>query len=246
MKLYLHIEPYQTQVLFQEIYNMQSFLRVKLKILEYIKSCWHGNVSREKPFLCVDSDLDRVFLVNKNGRKVFSFSFGFNLKLKEFDLKQEGNAVVRVGYKNRSDEITDKMVSDSLAILSELEQREDNIYWNLDISEDIADEVGVESIRLFEYVMMQEAGYIRYDDAPQDEKLPFHPRFHFDVNYSSTANYKLGLGKEMVLDDMLYMLTPNTKCPYLQIKHTEYDSNSNQEIQHRFIRNKKKRKSSQQ
>lgn len=224
MKLFLKIEQYQARILFQEINNIQSFLAVKFKLLEYFKTCWHGNISRQRPYACIDTDLDRIYLVNSNEQKIISFIFGFNLKLKEEELKNEHNAIIRIGYKTNASEITEKMISECQSILSDFTQREGNVYWNLDMSSNLAEELpDEESIRLFEYVMMQEAGYIRYDDAVQDEKLPHHPRYHFDINYSRNAHYKIGLGEKITIEEMQFMFDPNTKCPFLQIKHNQFD-----------------------
>ena len=199
-------------------------MSAKLKVLEYIKSYWHGNTNMSKPYICVDTELDRVFLVNQDARKIVTFTFGYNIKTVDFDLAVATNAISRIGYKNQDGEITEKMISESQSILSDLAQRNDNIYWEQDMSiGDTEDEIDISSIRLFEHMLMQEAGYFRYDDAPQDEKLPYHPRFHIDVNFSNNAHYKIGLGKQTTIDELLYMLQKKTICPYLQIEHSKYD-----------------------
>lgn len=178
-----------------------------------------------KPYICVDTDLDRVFLVNQDARKIVSFTFGYNVNTKDSDLTKGSNAISRIGYKNQDSEITEKMVSECQSILSDLAQRDDNIYWEQDMSiGDTDDEIDITSIRLFEHMLMQEAGYLRYDDDPLREKLPYHPRYHIDINYSNNAHYKVGLGKQTTTEDLFYMLNKKTKCPYLQIEHSKYDS----------------------
>jgi hypothetical protein len=200
-------------------------MRVKLKVLEYIKAYWRGNTNMSKPYICVDTDLDRVFLVNQDARKIVSFVFGYNLKTAVWDLTAATNAIYRIGFKNHEIEITEKMVSECQSILSDLTLRDDNIYWELDMLIGESDEdIDTRSIRLFENLLMQEAGYFRYDDAPQDETLPYHPRFHIDVNYTNNAHYKVGLGKQTTIEDLLYMLNKKKKCPYLQIEHSKYDT----------------------
>lgn len=225
MKIYLHIEPYQVSNVLCDISDRLSYISVKLKVLEYIKAYWRGNINLSKPFICIDTDLDRVFLVNQNARKIVSFVFGFNIKTADPDLTIASNAISRIGYKNQENEITEKMVSECHSILSDLRQRDDNVYWEQDMLIGESDEkIDIRSIRLFEHILMQEAGYLRYDDAPHDEKLPYHPRFHIDINYSSNAHYKVGLGKQTTIEDLFYMFNKKTKCPYLQIEHSKYDT----------------------
>lgn len=225
MKIYLHIEPYQVSNVLCDISDRLSYISVKLKVLEYIKAYWRGNINLSKPFICIDTDLDRVFLVNQDARKIVSFVFGFNIKTADSDLTIASNAISRIGYKNQENEITEKMVSECHSILSDLRQRDDNVYWEQDMLIGESDEkIDIRSIRLFEHILMQEAGYLRYDDAPNDERLPYHPRFHVDINYSSNANYKVGLGKQTTIEDLFYMLDKKTKCPYLQIAHSKYDT----------------------
>lgn len=224
LRLYLHIEPYQVNYIFRDISDRLSYLSVKLKVMEYIKAYWRGNTNMSKPFICVDTDLDRVFLVNQDAKKIVSFTFGYNVNTADLDLTKDTNAISRIGYKNQVTEITEKMVSECQSILSELAQRDDNIYWGQDMSiGDTDDEIDTNSIRLFEHLLLQEAGYLRYDDDPTREILPYHPKYHIDVNYSNNAHYKIGLGKQTTIEDLWYMLNKRTKCPYLQIEHSKYD-----------------------
>lgn len=217
-------------------------MRVKLKVLEYIKAYWRGNTNMSKPYICIDTDLDRVFLVNQDARKIVSFVFGYNIKPAALDLTIATNAISRIGYKNHETEITEKMVSECQSILSDLTQRDDNIYWEVDMLLGESDEeIDVRSIRLFEHLLMQEAGYFRYDDAPQDEALPYHPRYHIDVNYTNSAHYKVGLGKQTTIEELLYMLNKKKKCPYLQIEHSKYDTTVAESIKSR--KNRKQTKS---
>lgn len=225
MIFYLHIEAHQINSIFRDIKDQFSFMSVKLKVLEYMKTYWHGNLNKSKPYICIDTDLDRVFLVNQDARKIISFAFGYNIKVANEDLTVAENAISRIGYKNQDCEITEKMVSECQAILSDLSQRADNIYWGQDMSIDDSDEeMDLSSIRLFEHILMQEAGYFRYDDDPEKEKLPYHPRYHIDVNYSNNAHYKIGLGKQTTVEDLFYMIKKKTKCPYMQIEHSKYDA----------------------
>lgn len=214
-------------------------MSVKLKVMEYMKAYWHGNTNTSKPYIYVDTDLDRVFLVNQDAKKIVSFTFGYSINTADLDLAKETNAISRIGYKNQDCEITEKMVSECQSILSDLSQRDDNIYWGQDMSiGDTDEEIDISSIRLFEHMLMQEAGYLRYDDDLIREKLPYHPRYHIDVNYSNNAHYKIGLGKQTTIDDLWYMLNKKTKCPYLQIEHSKYDV----VVEPTRVRKKRKRK----
>lgn len=224
MRLTLNILPYQVNHLFKTISDIYSFIDVKLKVLEILKTCWMGNLPVVRPFLCLDTELDRVFLINQDGKKIISFTFGFNVKVHDCNLEGSNNYIRRIGYKSQPQEITEEMVSGCFSILSDLRSREDNIYWALNLSDSVEGMTNyLEIVQLFEYIMMQEPGYLRYDDDLKNERKPFHPRYHIDVNYSELAHYKIGLGKSITMNDIWYMLAADKKCPYLQIEHSKYD-----------------------
>ena len=61
--------------------------------------------------------------------------------------------------------------------------------------------------------MTYELGYIRYDDdidgfkeAAKKGVPKQHPRYHYDVNYSQQAAFKIGLDKKITPDKFIQLL----------------------------------------
>lgn len=108
--------------------------------------------------------------------------------------------------------ITAKNISDAIAILKQYEQREENLYCDLDFDDE--DNISIESKRLFEHVLMQEAGYVRFDNTTQGYKEWIHPLNHFDINYSNVT-YKMGLYHKITIDELLAMFDKNNVKPFV-------------------------------
>ena len=197
--LYLNLDKYQATVLFNEVNDISSFLRVKLKLLEFIQS-WTGNKPIKQPYVCIDNEkLFRAFIVNENACKIITFGFEFHFKTLNPNLN-DSNAISSIHYKGRSGLVLPKNISDAIAILNKYSERDENLYCDLEF--DDQDNITIESKMLFEYVLMQEAGYLRFDNAMQGYQEWIHPLNHLDINYSEVT-YKMGLSHKISLDELL-------------------------------------------
>ena len=82
--------------------------------------------------------------------------------------------------------------------------------------------------------MTYELGYIRYDDdingfkeAAQKGVPKQHPRYHYDVNYSQQAAFKIGLDKKITPDKFIQFLDDTLDRKSLRgwcnnVKYIEY------------------------
>lgn len=209
--LYLNLDKYQADLLFGDVNDICSFLHVKLKLLEFIQS-WTGNKPIKQPYVCIDNEkLYRAFMVNENACKIISFGFEFIFKTTSPDLNV-ANAIITIHYKGRNGLVTAKNISDAIAILKQYEQREENLYSDLYFDDE--DNISIESKRLFEYVLMQEAGYVRFDNTTQGYKEWIHPLNHFDINYSNVT-YKMGLYHKITLEELLAMFDKSKVKPFV-------------------------------
>jgi len=70
---------------------------------------------------------------------------------------------------------------------------------------------------LISYLMLYEPGYIRYDDEPNSSRIDpvKHPRYHLDINYESTATYKIGLSNFINCDRLRKLTDITEKCDYI-------------------------------
>lgn len=71
---------------------------------------------------------------------------------------------------------------------------------------------------LVTYLMIYEPGYIRFDDDPNPQRMDavMHPRYHLDINYESTATYKIGLGERINIDTLIALLDITEKCMFIK------------------------------
>lgn len=70
---------------------------------------------------------------------------------------------------------------------------------------------------LISYLMLYEPGYIRYDDDldPHRTDPIMHPRYHLDINYESTATYKIGLSNSIDCNRLREITDITEKCDYI-------------------------------
>lgn len=171
--------------LFQEITNVRDFLVVKLTLLELLITQWDSSYDKRTcsfPYLHVDDYvLHRAFIVSNN--KIISFGFGLTIQ-------HDGSHIVAFIIKGTK--ITTKQISEAQAILKLL--REDSLYKEID-DDDLEQTPSKEGKFLFEYLLFEESGYVRYDYDKQTKNEVKHPRHHLDVNFTPKYSYKLGLGR---------------------------------------------------
>lgn len=62
-------------------------------------------------------------------------------------------------------------------------------------------------------MLIFEPAYLRYDEDFTDRMNPkTHPAYHFDINYCNTSTFKLGLTKQLEMDDYINILDINVMC----------------------------------
>lgn len=212
---YLNLQDFQFQELFGgKVTNLFDFIKMKLKSMEYLITFWHSNENIIPSYMCVDDEtLHRIFLVNEDGHKIISFGFEFLIKATSRDLSNIGNNITNFNYMGKRGIIEAREISNGLSILNTLKDPQNKLYWGMNIQDNIPDS----SIEFFEYLLQKEPGYIRYDDDIQGAKPVIHPRFHFDINFSSPVHYKIGLHRETHLEDIITALDLKKVCPMVEL-----------------------------
>ena len=217
MPLYLNLQRFQRDVLLQEIKSIKTFYYVKLKAIEYILTFWDGNKPPVRPYLYIDSEkLNRLYIVNDDGCKIISFGFNYLIKTYNKDLSSPNNSVLHLNYCGQKGEISLLNVSEAQSILSELTFEENNYYWGLDTGVSVDNE----SIRFFEHIVFSEPSYLRYDNTIVGYKPLIHPRYHFDICFSSSVCYKFGLPKHIEHHEMVDILDKSKYCPIMMLSPT--------------------------
>lgn len=193
--------------LFQNISNMRDFLSVKLTLLEILITQWDTSCDKSTvsfPYLHVeDYTLHRAFIVSNN--KIISFGFGFTIL-------HDGNRIV--AYMMKDTKISTKQISEAQAILNLI--KDESLYKDID-DDDLEQTLSKKGKKLFEFLLFEESGYVRYDYDRQTKNEVMHPKHHLDIGYTPDYTYKIGLGRG--IDEVEYgrILNKNEFCRKLNL-----------------------------
>ena len=69
---------------------------------------------------------------------------------------------------------------------------------------------------LTKFLMLHEDGYIRYDYDKENEDGKIHPLNHYDVCYTNSATFKIGLYDNIELNHFEDLLNKTTNCHYIE------------------------------
>ena len=148
----------------------------------------------------VVNDMNRLFFCKE--KKMYSIVFPFHAECKpkiHFDL--DGIDISSAMISNlctviESEDYTQSSSFDFFTPILEREERFSKDFWYV-----------------LRYLMTYELGYIRYDDdiagfkeAAKKGTPKRHPRYHYDVNYSQQAAFKIGLDKQITPDKFVQFL----------------------------------------
>lgn len=155
--------------------------------------------------------MSRIFYQVEN--KIFSIVFPFGI-----EFLKEG---YRIYDLDLNVDIDSKLISIMIDMINQYELNEISIEKMLDIYYDVLadteDDINVNRAwNILCKLLTIELGYIRYDVDQEHAEEIYHPLNHFDINYSNNITYKIGLKKEIVLEDMISMLDIKQKCNYLE------------------------------
>lgn len=235
------------ETMFSNITNIVDFIRLKLTALELLMSQWHRSLtltSDDYPYMYIeDKRIKRAFVVSNN--KIVSFGFSLNIITND---NRVSDFIMHTKDKAKQDVITKiklKHVSEALSILNTIEQHED-LYINIS-DDDLESQPSKEGKMLFEYLLLEEPAYIRYDNdkkTAQGEKSIIHPRYHFDINFTPSFSYKFGLPKEIDIDEFKDIITSHEFCRILSLKRNRLGRgiNSSKEKNLKFQKSLKKHK----
>jgi hypothetical protein len=64
-------------------------------------------------------------------------------------------------------------------------------------------------------LLLMEDGYIRYDYDENNQDEHSHPLNHYDIFYSNSTTFKIGLKDRLSKEEFIDLLNVNTNCKYL-------------------------------
>lgn len=218
--------------LFREITNVRDFLSLKLTLLELLITQWNNSCDKTTclfPYLHVDDYvLHRAFIVSNN--KIISFGFGLTIQ-------HDGNQIV--AFRIKGTKITTKQISEAQSILKLLNGS--SLYKEID-DDDLEQTLSKEGKFLFEYLLFEESGYVRYDYDGQTKNEVKNPKHHLDVNFTPKYSYKLGLGRG--IDEVEYgrILNKDEYCRKLNLNLITKRLRKENSCKNNLKRRKKKHK----
>lgn len=152
--------------------------------------------------LVVDK-MSRLFFYKTD--KFFSIAFPFNIYVESEQVSEIRSYSGGI--------INNKVVSDMLAILNDVDFKQSMSFRDYQSSEDTIDSY---SLGILEEMFGYEPAYIRYDRDIKNAKGKLHPIYHLDVNYSSAGTFKIGLDKHISEDFFEDIQNINTDCCYIR------------------------------
>lgn len=201
------IDKYQAEWIFAPIRSRQDALVILLKVIKIllINQSPAPEQTTGQIVLAV-SKMSRVFFVSD--AKVYSLTFPF------FVTEKEGV----FSFKSHSHPNIDHRVTSDLLSLLEAPRvfLSDEVLEFAELVDDIA-QFDLQIWSLFRDLLISEEGYIRYDYDEVHENGHHHPLNHFDVFFSNSSTFKLGLHSRTDIDAFIDLLDNNTECHYVSI-----------------------------
>lgn len=174
--------------------RLESRKDILLVVLESCRYMMYNEPIKNatEKFILVVNEMNRIVFCQK--KKMYSVVFPFHADISDTGIRFDYNKI----------EIDSQTLSN---ICQVLESEDFNAMDSLDFI------APIESIRennnpffwiVLKHLLTYEIGYIRYDDdmegyqkACKNKNPKQHPRYHYDVNYTSSGTYKVGLEKQL-------------------------------------------------
>lgn len=154
----------------------------------------------------VATTMSRLFVVMKDGGKIFSVNFPFYVGVEDGEYVFRSRGGVKIDHKTSS-EILALVQTRRVLEIEDFEQFLDPIFDAVDVQATLWS--------LLRELMLAEDGYLRYDWDTLRAKGNIHPEHHLDINYSSSGSFKIGLHKMIDHDALVGILDMEVECHYL-------------------------------
>lgn len=189
--------------------NKIDIINLCLNYTKFAPYAFSEEIAEGNCILHIDK-MRRLFIYY--GNSIHSIHFPFSVQITDKQLKfyydsreldaRKTSLLLEFFAKFDELETIDDMYEIFLTILEEYDLRDssiENLFW-----------------KLISYMLTFEPAYLRYDEDFSDrmnEKT--HPAYHFDINYCNTSTFKLGLTKQLKMDECINILDINKECNYL-------------------------------
>lgn len=189
-------------------YDLIRILLETIKLFMY-KNNLNIPDTEEKVYLIINK-MNRFFF--KLEDKFFSFTCPFSVEISE-----ESIIFYDSEYGIYIDEI---IISNILSIINEIEipdMKLEDFLITIETSGDInIPEINHNTWIVFRKLLEEEHGYIRYDYDLKHSNGILHPLNHYDVFFSSNGTFKIGLEKEITIQNFFDLLDITTNCHFVK------------------------------
>ncbi len=156
--------------------------------------------------------MSRLF-IDRN-ESIHTFQFPFSLS------EEDSSGMLKIFYEEI--ELESKVTSILLSIFGGDNQCFTSIEAMIDEFCDIMDDFSISSDqernaywRIFQFLLLFEPGYLRYDYDPANCNGNRHPLNHVDLYYTGNNTFKLGLHNRINSSQLMDILDINTECLFL-------------------------------
>lgn len=204
-KITIGIDKFQAEWIFSPIRTRRDALMVLMKTVKILllNNSPSADQTVGKIVLLV-TKMSRIFFESEN--KVYSISFPFNV------VEVDGMLNFRTHHHSG---ITHKVSSDVLSLLESSDIFESSEVFSFAEPIDDMGQIDPEIWALFRELLLTEEGYIRYDYDMEHVNGHYHPVNHFDLFFSSSATFKLGLHEPTDVEGLIDMLEVTSECRYV-------------------------------
>lgn len=142
----------------------------------------------EGNFKIVINKMNRMFFMQDN--KIFSFTIPFSLRENE-----DGGLEIY----DSSSLVDNKCLVVLIEILTTVKNNPSELidYMSFLDEHDLSESEIIVVKSTMNTIILNEYGYLRYDEDEERESGEMHPKYHMDINYSNAGTYKLGLEEKI-------------------------------------------------
>ena len=193
----INIEKSFLEIIIKPIRKKEDIIRLLLETIRFFLIGYsHKNDEFGKIIIKINK-MSRVIYQTKN--KIFSINFPFSIK-ENGKLKYENlDTTLKIQFDN-------KIISSLIELLNEIDQIEQTLNYNDDNK----------IWKLLKKLLFLECGYLRFDYDEEYQNGDYHPINHYDIYYSNSNTFKLGLNETIDVEKFIDLLDITTPCHFIK------------------------------
>lgn len=207
----INIEKSFLEIIIKPIRKKEDIIRLLLETIRFFLIGYsHKNDEFGKIIIKINK-MSRVIYQTKN--KIFSINFPFSIK-ENGKLKYEIlDTTLKIQFDN-------KIISSLIELLNEGILDENYLIDFLDKIDQIEQTLNYNDDnkiwKLLKKLLFLECGYLRFDYDEEYQNGDYHPINHYDIYYSNSNTFKLGLNETIDVEKFIDLLDITTPCHFIK------------------------------